>query len=505
MPDSSKPDFALGVSIKALPEGQMVVGRVGDEDAILIRLQNQCYAIGNLCSHYHGELSQGLVVGDTVRCPLHHACFSLRTGSAVAAPALDPVSCWRVEQIGEQVLVREKLAPAPWVSKTPASSHPESVVIVGGGAAALSAALTLRKEGYDREVTLISSDDTAPYDRPNVSKDFLAGSAPEEWMPLRPSEFYADHKLKLLLNTSVQALDIRRRRVYLESGELQFGALLLATGSDSASIHIPGATKEALVYLRSLADCRRLLKRLPQARRVVVLGTGFIGLEAAASLRSRGIEVEVVGLEKIPMERTLGPELGNLIHQLHIARGVRFHLGKSVASVDGRAYHLTDGTVLEADFLIAGVGARPCVELAERAGLSLDRGVLVDEYLGTSAPGVFAAGDIARYPAHFSGELIRVEHWVHAERQGQTAARNILGYREPFRSIPFFWTQQYDLMIGYTGHAERWDSTQIEGDLVGRNGLVRYLRDGRTLAVATISRDLDNLRAERALETGSSE
>jgi NADPH-dependent 2,4-dienoyl-CoA reductase/sulfur reductase-like enzyme/nitrite reductase/ring-hydroxylating ferredoxin subunit len=501
MADASKTDFAFGVSIDALPEGQMLAGRVGEEDAVLIRLQKQCYAVGGLCSHYHGDLSKGLLVDDTVRCPLHHACFSLRTGAALAPPALDPLTSWRVEQIGQQVFVREKLTPSRAPVTLPASGLPESVVIVGGGAAALTAAMTLRNEGYSREVTLISSDDTAPYDRPNVSKDFLAGTAPEEWMPLRAPDFYTDNDLRLLLNTSVQAIDTRRKRVYLESRELPFDALLLATGAESARIDIPGANKETTLYLRSLADCRVLLKRIAKAHRIVILGTGFIGLEAAAALRSRGIEVHVVGLEKVPMERALGPELGALLHQLHVSHGVHLHLGQSISSIAGRTYRLTDGTELEADLLIAGVGARPCIELAERAGLALDRGVIVDEYLRTSAPGVFAAGDIARYPAHFSGELIRVEHWVHAQRQGQTAARNILGYREAFRSVPFFWTQQYDLMISYTGHAERWDSTQIEGDLSKRDGLVRYWRDGRMLAVATVSRDLDNLRAERMLET----
>jgi NADPH-dependent 2,4-dienoyl-CoA reductase/sulfur reductase-like enzyme/nitrite reductase/ring-hydroxylating ferredoxin subunit len=503
MADSPRPDFAFGVRIDDLPEGHMLVGRVGEEDAMLVRLQNQCYAIGGLCSHYHGELSKGLIVDDTVRCPLHHACFSLRTGAALAAPALDPVACWRVEQVGGQVFVREKRTPAKGGVIAPTSNQPESVVIVGGGAAALSAALTLRNEGYDRDITLISSDDTAPYDRPNLSKDYLAGTAQEEWLPLRAPEFYADNHLKLTLNTSVQALDIRRKRVYLESGELPFGALLLATGSQAAHVDIAGTTADKPLYLRSLADCRALLKRIEGARRVIILGTGFIGLEAAASLRSRGVEVDIVGFEKIPMERALGPELGALIHQLHVSHGVNFHLGTSIAGVADRTYRLTDGTEVQADVLIAGVGARPRIELAERAGLTLNRGVMVDEYLQTSAPGVFAAGDIARYPAHFSGELIRVEHWVHAERQGQAAARNILGYHQPFSSVPFFWTQQYDLTINYTGHAEKWDRTQIEGDLSKRDGLIRYLRDGRMLAAASVSRDLDNLKADRALELSS--
>jgi NADPH-dependent 2,4-dienoyl-CoA reductase/sulfur reductase-like enzyme/nitrite reductase/ring-hydroxylating ferredoxin subunit len=501
MVESSKPDFSLGVRVDELPDGEMLVGRVAGEDAILIRQQDQCFVIGALCSHYHGELSKGLIAGETVRCPLHHACFSLRNGAALGAPALDPVACWRVERIDGHVFARERVVPAQPKTLTPGPATPESIVIVGAGAAALAAAVTLRNEGYDNDVTLISSDDSPPYDRPNVSKDFLAGTAPEEWMPLRSSEFYAHQRIKVLLNTSVQALDLRRKRVYLEGRELSFGALLIATGSEAARIDIPGAAAASTAYLRTLANGRDLLKRIAHARRIVVLGTGFIGLEAAAALRSRGIEVDVVSREKIPMERALGPELGTLLYELHRSHGVNFHLDKTVGSVDGHQYRLSDGTELEADLLIAGVGARPCVDLAQRAGLSVDHGVIVDEYLRTSVPDVFAAGDIARYPAYFSGDSIRVEHWVHAQRQGQTAARNMLGAREPFRVVPFFWTQQYDLAVNMTGHADRWDTTRIEGDVSKRDCLVRYLRDGRVLAVATVSRDLENLRAERALET----
>jgi NADPH-dependent 2,4-dienoyl-CoA reductase/sulfur reductase-like enzyme/nitrite reductase/ring-hydroxylating ferredoxin subunit len=501
MTDLSKPDFSLGVRVDALQDGAMLAGRVGDEDAILVRLEEKCFAIGSSCSHYHGDLAAGLVVDETVRCPLHHACFSLRTGEALEPPALDSVPCWRVERVGEQFFAREKLVQARPVT-APIRQSPESVVVVGGGAAALTA-VTLRREGYDRDITLISSDDAPPYDRPNVSKDLLAGNAPEEWMPLRSSEFYSDNRIKLLLNTSVQALDIRRKRVYLEAGELPFGALLLATGAAPVKLPIPGATADNVFYLRSLSDCRTVLSKLPNARRAIVLGTGFIGLEAAASLRMRGLEVHAVGLEQIPMEKLLGAELGALLLQLHASRGVSFHLGRSVERIEGHTYRLTDGSAIEADLMIVGVGARPCVELAQRAGLTLDRGVVVDEYLRTSAPDVFAAGDIARYPAHFSGDRIRVEHWVLAQRQGQSAARNMLGFHEPFRAVPFFWTQHYDLAINLTGHAEGWDATSIDGDLAARNASVRYLRAGRTLAVATISRDLANLKAERALELAS--
>jgi len=502
MSTEAKRDFKLGVALKELPDNSILAGRVGEEEAILVRRGGQVYAVGALCTHYHGQLADGLVVGETVRCPLHHACFNLKTGAAIGAPALDPIACWRVEQSADRVFVREPLGQATTV-RLPRNASPYSVVIVGGGAAALAAAATLRGNGYDNALTLVSADDTPPYDRPNVSKDFLAGTAPEEWMPLRASNFYADTDIDLMLNTTVGKLDPSSKRVTLTNGkELAFDALLLATGSEATTISIPGATSENLFYLRTLDDSRRLLKRLAGAKSAVILGAGFIGLEAAASLRTQGLQVHVVSPQRIPMERVFGTQIGSMLLELHSSHGVKFHLGVSISGIAGRTISLSDGSRIEADFTLAGVGARPCIDLARDAGLSIDRGVAVDEYLQTSAPGIFAAGDIARYPAHFSGERIRVEHWVAAERQGQTAARNLLGQREIFRTVPFFWTQQYDVAVNYTGHADSWDSIAVEGEIAQRNCAVSYVRGGRTIAMATISRDLQSLKTELMLETG---
>ena len=504
MQDSAKPDFALGLPCEQLAQDGMLPGRVGSDEVVLVRRGDRVFAIGAQCTHYHASLAAGLLVDDTVRCPMHHACFSLATGAALGAPALDPIDCWRVERQGERYFVREKLPPPPTVSFAADSvGAPRSVVIVGGGAAALAALVTLRREGYSGELTVISADDTAPYDRPNVSKDLLAGTAPEEWMALRASTFYSENRIDLRLNTSVLSIDLPGRQLRLSDGpELAFDALLLATGSEAAQVSIPGATPENLFYLRTLADCRQLLKRIKGARRAIVLGAGFVGLEAAASFRTQGLEVHVVAPDTVPLARVMGPELGGMLKQLHTSHGVIFHPGTHLTSIANRTFFLSDGSTIEADFVLAGVGARPRLDLARRAGLSIERGVVVDEYLQTSAAGVFAAGDIARYPAHFSGDRIRVEHWVAAQRQAQTAARNMLGRRERFTTVPFFWTQQYDVAINYVGHADHWDSTTIEGDIQAHNCTVRYLRAGRTIAVASVARDLENLKAELALERG---
>jgi apoptosis-inducing factor 3 len=506
MGNTPKPDLARGIAFRDLPDGGKILGTVGEDEVILLRRADAIFACGAYCTHYHGALAEGLATAETLRCPLHHACFSLRTGEALRAPALDPIQCWRVERIGDTVFVREKL-PSPTARAAAAAagtSGLRSVIIVGGGAAGLAAAEMLRREGYAGGLTLISADDSPPCDRPNLSKDFLAGTAPEEWMPLRPPEFYTQQRIELLLNSPVAALDTQRRRVRLENGrELPFDALLLATGAEPVRLEVPGASASTVCYLRSFADSRAIVAKAAAARSAVVVGASFIGLEVAASLRERGLEVQVVAPESIPMLRILGAEAGRWVQSLHESHGVKFHLGKTLQRMDGRRATLSDGTVLDADLVVLGVGVRPAVSLASSAGLAVDRGVLVNEYLETSAAGVYAAGDIARWPDPHSGERIRVEHWVVAERQGQVAARNILGRREKFTAVPFFWCQYYDVAIRYLGHAEQWDSIKVEGSFADRDCTVTYLRGGKRLAIATVQRDLQNLQAELAFEAAT--
>jgi len=499
------PDFAGGVAVDSVADGGIIQGKVGDDEVILARRGAEFFAAGAKCTHYGGPLGKGLFVADEVRCPLHHACFSLRTGAVLRPPALDPIPCWRVERIGDRVFVREKL-PAPVPVPTAVSTNeslPASVVIVGAGGAGLIAADTLRHEGYDGPVTILSADESPPYDRPNLSKDYLAGTAADEWMPLRPPEYYSDRRIDLALNTRVTSLDVRQKRVLTENGRTyDFDRLLLATGADPVRLPIPGAGAQVF-YLRSYADSRVLAAKAASAKQVVVVGGSFIGLEVAASLRARGIAVHVVARERLPLERVMGPEVGQFVRGLHESHGVVFHLQDTVTRLEGRAAVLESGATIEADFLVLGVGVRPSVVLAEQAGLKVDRGVVVNEFLETSVPGIFAAGDIARWPDVRSKELVRIEHWVVAERQGQIAARNILGRRERFDAVPYFWTRQYGVSIKYVGHAPQWDAIELSGSLEAKDCAVTYKRAGRTLAVATISRDLQNLQAEAAMEANA--
>ena len=506
MAEAAKPtpvDLTAGVPLDALGADGLLAGRVGKKDVLLARGGDRVFAVGAKCTHYHANLAEGLIVGNTVRCPLHHACFSLETGEALRAPALDPLGCWRVEQQDGKLFVRERISEVPSTSRPSGSTgHPSSVVIIGGGAAGLAAADMLRREGYERPITIISADSDPPVDRPNLSKDFLAGEAKDEWIPMWPPETYEEKKIDLVLGRRVASIDPKGRTVQLDDGSRhEFGALLIATGADPVRPPIPGADGSQVFYLRSFADSRAIVERAGGAKHVVVLGASFIGLEVAASLRTRGIAVDVIAPEQQPLERVMGADIGRFVRGVHEAHGVVFHLGETVKSIDGRNVTLSGGGTLDADFVVMGVGVKPATSIAEQASLAMDRGIAVNEFLETNVPGVFAAGDVARWPDPHSGERIRVEHWVVAERQGQAAARNMLGYRERFDAVPFFWSQHYDLTIRYVGHAERWDATSIDGSLDGRDASVTFLLGNRKLAVATVGRDRGCLHAEVELES----
>jgi NADPH-dependent 2,4-dienoyl-CoA reductase/sulfur reductase-like enzyme/nitrite reductase/ring-hydroxylating ferredoxin subunit len=495
----SGPDLTQGVALSDLADGRLV-GHVGDDEVLLVARGADLFAIGAHCSHYHGPLAEGIVVAETVRCPWHHACFDLRSGEAVRAPALSPVDCWKVERRDGRIFVREKV-PQPAPRRAAAADAPRRIVIVGGGAAGFAAAEMLRRRGYDGGIVMLSGDSAAPVDRPNLSKDYLAGSAPEEWVPLRPDDFYADNGIELRLNTDVSAITVKTREVATADGKtFACDRLLLATGAEPVRLPIPGADQPHVHTLRSLADSRAIIGIAKTARRAVVIGASFIGLEAAAALRTRGIEVHVVAPEARPMERVLGPQMGDFVGALHEEHGVVFHLQDTVTAIDAKRATLKSGGTLDADLVVVGVGVRPRLALAEKAGLTVDRGVTVNAFLETSAPGIYAAGDIARWPDPHSGQNIRVEHWVVAERQGQIAAANMLGQKMRFDAVPFFWSQHYDVPINYVGHAERWDEIAIDGDIKAKDCLVRYKHNGRVLAVASIFRDVESLKAELAME-----
>ena len=350
---------------------------------------------------------------------------------------------------------------------------------------------------------MISADEAAPYDRPNISKDYLAGNAPEEWIPLRPSDWYEKTRVELITNHRVVKLAPDDRSVTLDDGRrLEYGALMLATGASPIRLDVPGAQLPHVHYLRTLHDSRTIIQRAKQARRAVVVGASFIGLEAAAALRARNVEVHIVAPDETPLQRVLGVELGRFVREVHEQHGVRFHLGQTVASIAEHSVSLKNGTKLDADLVVVGIGVRANTDLAEQAGLRIDHGVVVDEYFCTSTTGIWAGGDIARWPDRYSGSTIRVEHWVVAERHGQSVARNMLGRHEPFTAAPFFWSMHYDMAIAYVGFAQEWESVKVVGSIPDRDCLVAYRKNGKTLAVASVNRDIDSLRVQVAMDRG---
>lgn len=510
------PDLTLGLDTSGIPAGQLVAGHAFGEPVLLVHVAPNWFAVGGKCTHYGAPLDQGVLVGESIRCPWHHACFELRNGAASRAPALNDLPSYDVavennvvrvtrkrdpgQLRGETHRARSSRAPERVLFEQTPTTGPGSVVIIGAGAAGNACAEMLRREAYRGPITLIDTDPDTPYDRPNLSKDYLAGNAPEEWLPLHPPEFYATQHIEILSGVEAVSIDATARTVHLNDGtSRKYGCLLIATGASPIRLDIPG--NERILYLRTLRDCRSIIEKSNGAKKAVVLGASFIGLEVAASLRLRGLDVTVVAPESLPLARVLGKELGELIQKVHQDRGVSFLLGRKATSVEERAVILDDGTRLDADLVIAGIGVRPNLRIAESAGVIIDNGIAVNEFLETSVAGIFAAGDVARWPDAYSDARLRIEHWVVAERQGQVVALNMLGHRDRFDDIPFFWSNHYEsLSIQYVGHAERWDETRIDGDVLGMDCAVSYISGGKRRAMATINRDRDNLKTEVELE-----
>ncbi|HUS31742.1 MAG TPA: FAD-dependent oxidoreductase [Kofleriaceae bacterium] len=488
----SGPDLEQGVSDGELREGVPLLGHAGGESVVLVRDGGTVHAVGATCTHYSGPLAEGRVFGGAIHCPWHHACFDLKTGRA-SGPALAPIACFDVKLEGGKIRVGAKRSPV-----TPDAKGPASVVIVGGGAAGVACAEALRDEGYSGPIWMVAGEGSDPVDRPNLSKDYLAGSAPEEWVFLRSGDALAEKKITVVREAAT-AIDSKARVVKLASGkELAFDALLLATGAEPIRLPLDGANLPHVHTLRTLADSKAIATATNEKTQAVIIGASFIGLEAAASLRARGASVTVVGPESVPLARVLGDSVGAFIKGVHESKGVAFRLGRKPATITADKVVLDDGSELPANLIVMGVGVKPRIELAASAGLQTDRGVVADDQL-RAAPNIWVAGDIARYP--YDGELVRIEHWQVAVRHGQAAARSMLG-RPLRKDVPFFWSQHHDVTLGYVGHAEKFDTPQVAGSLEARDAHVVYRNAGKVVAVLTLGRDQLALDVEAALERG---
>jgi 3-phenylpropionate/trans-cinnamate dioxygenase ferredoxin reductase subunit len=367
------------------------------------------------------------------------------------------------------------------------SPDPRNCVIVGASLTGGRAADTLREEGFAGRVVLIGAEDVRPYERPPLSKDYLRGESGPDAVFMHDEDYYGEHDIELRMSTRAVAVDPGAQEVRLEDSEtVRYDSLLLATGAAPRQLSVPGAELEGVHYLRTIGDSDSLRSAITAAGRVAVIGAGWIGCEVAASARQMGAEVAMVEVAALPLERVLGPELGRFYRDVHAAHGVDMHFGVGLVELRGSGHVeevvLTDGQVLAADLVVAGIGVTPRVELAEAAGLALDNGVLADEYLQSSAPNVFVAGDLANAWHPILGRRVRLEHWSSALNQGPAAARNMLGAQSPYERIPYFFSDQYDVGMEYSGLATDWDQVVFRGSVEAGEFIAFWLKDGMVAA-----------------------
>jgi 3-phenylpropionate/trans-cinnamate dioxygenase ferredoxin reductase subunit len=361
----------------------------------------------------------------------------------------------------------------------------QTFVIVGASLTGAKAAETLRSEGFEGHIVLIGAEPHRPYERPPLSKDYLRGEAEREKVYVHPAGFYDENQIELRTGETVVSVDAGRRNLAFAHGErLYFDRLLLATGAKPRRLSIPGSQLEGIHYLRSLDDSDALRERLQPGARVVVIGAGWIGCEVAASARQKGLEVTLIHPGSVPLQRVLGPEVGAIYRDIHLEHGVQLSPGQHVECFEGdgrvRRVHTSQG-VVECDLVVVGVGVEPAAELAVQAGLAVENGVRVDQYLQSSVPGVLAAGDVANH-AHPQLGSLRVEHWANALHQGPAAARNMLGQDQPYERLPYFFSDQYEVGMEYTGYARDWDRVVFRGDVGSREFIAFWLKQGRVLA-----------------------
>ncbi|HTL90573.1 MAG TPA: FAD-dependent oxidoreductase [Leptolyngbya sp.] len=483
-----------------LQNGEKHQVKVGETDVLLLRLNDRFHAIGAFCTHKGAPLVKGVVSGDHIVCPWHNACFNFATGDQQEPPGLDSLPCYEVRIEGNDVIVSVPEYASgkrlPDMAEYDPEKDQRTFIILGTGAAGTHAAETLRVAGYRGRIVMISRDRQLPYDRTDLSKNYFTGKLDRDKLELRSPEFYQQHNIEVRLDQTVQSVDVNAKTITFQNGEkLSYDSLLVATGGKPRQLNVPGADLENVFTLRSAEDCDRILEAAQNATEAVVIGSNFIGMETASGLTQRGVKVTVVSPSSLPFEKILGKELGEVFQQVHVENGVSFQMGRKVAQLEGektvKTVVLDDGTRLSADLVVVGIGVVPATEFL--TGIALDpddRSVPVDEYL-CAADGVYAAGDIARFPDWRTDRSIRIEHWRIAAQHGRIAAHNMAGQPTKFRGVPVFWSMQFQFPLRYVGHATEWDEVIVDGDLKQREFIAFYVKDNQVLAAASSKRDTE--------------
>jgi NADPH-dependent 2,4-dienoyl-CoA reductase/sulfur reductase-like enzyme/nitrite reductase/ring-hydroxylating ferredoxin subunit len=502
MPDNTWQEAAKAADLE---EGAPVMVKVEKRSVLLVRLRGKVYAMGAKCPHYGAPLEKGVLIDHVLTCPWHNARFDVTRGCAASPPALDDPAGYEVKEEGNEVLVRKVVRKSRAVSTT----EDTRFVVLGGGAAGCAAVLALREADFAGRITMITAEEDLP-DRPALSKGYMDGSEDPKWLPLRGPEFYETAAVETMTGRRARSLDRKERIIHLSDGTSQtYDRLLLATGSKPRTPTIDGAGTDRVFLLRSYEDARRIVDALEGAGRAVIIGASFIGLEVAASLRKRDIDVHVVAPEEVLMEKVFGGPIGKFLQRVHEEEGVCFSLGVHPKQVrrgakGGVEVAAEDGSVISGDLVIAGIGVEPAVGFLQDSGLVENGAVPVDETLKTRDENVWAAGDIALIPDFITGGTRRIEHWVEAERQGRHAARSMLGLGDAYREVPFFWTKQHDTVIRYVGHGAGYDDIRYRGEVESGTCMAGFFKEKRLVAAASLGMDEDVIVAGEIIRGGTS-
>jgi NADPH-dependent 2,4-dienoyl-CoA reductase/sulfur reductase-like enzyme/nitrite reductase/ring-hydroxylating ferredoxin subunit len=505
-------DVTVG-KIKLLHNGEMKLLEVNGTKVLLYRKDDKYYATGAVCTHYGGPLEEGFLDGDNIVCPWHQSCFNIKNGSRVEPPALDPVLSYEVFLKGEKIIIKlpgESEAVPTIKSGLSDTTDVRNFLIIGGGAAGCMAAITLREKGFMGNVTIISQENRKPYDRPNLSKDFLEGNAKSELMPLRSDDFYKENRIEFLLNQHVSEIDTFRKEIFLNDGRLiNYDKLLVASGGSPNKLNIPGNDLKNIFYLRSFDDCLNIIEAAKTAKHITVIGGSFIGMESAISLKTlSGLPVTVIFQQEIPFEKIFGKEIGNLILKLYKNKGIEFSSGTKPSAFHGNDsvnnIVLENGKEIKTDLVVIGIGVSPATGFINDIPMEKDGSLKTDQYLMVK-DNVFAAGDIVSFPYPQTGNLTRIEHWRTALQQGKTAALNMLGFNEPFDEIPFFWTKQDQLNLVYVGHSHRWDEIIYDGNVseTDMSFIAYYVSNHKIVAAAGNYRDKEMAEINHLMKTNN--
>jgi NADPH-dependent 2,4-dienoyl-CoA reductase/sulfur reductase-like enzyme/nitrite reductase/ring-hydroxylating ferredoxin subunit len=487
--------------ISDLQNGQMQQIEVENSQILLSKINDQYYATSAFCTHYGAPLAKGVLCGERIVCPWHNACFNAIAGQQLEPPGLDSLTHFAVRVEGEQVLVKlpDEISQKRTLSmaRHEPSLDPRTFVVLGAGAAGMAAVEMLRQQGFQGKVVLISAESKLPYDRTKLSKNYLQGNAKADSLPVRDCKFYDDHNIELHFGQAVTNVDALNKKItFADHSELEFDSLLLATGGLARKLDVPGSDLANIFTIRQPEDVDSILAVVKDAQHAVVIGSSFIGMEAAASLTQQGLDVTVISPSKVPFEKILGEQLGKMFQQVHESQGVKFQFETKAIELIGNeqveSVVLDNETQVAADLVIVGIGVEPNTSYLTGVKLNeKDHSIPVNNYLQTEINDIYAAGDIARFPYAPMNKSTRIEHWRLAAQQGRIAAANMLNSnqrQEVERIVPFFWSGQYDLKLRYVGHVEEWDEIKIDGDLKSAF-LAYYLKDEQVMAVAGMNRD----------------